>query len=240
MTVTVPWRTLAGLSGQPGNLCWLGPVTPSTARMLATTAAADPACEWRVIVVGTAGQAVAVTRLRRRAHPAAVPAHGLISRFTLTVPIEILTGGTPPAGLDLESLGALGQVLGRAWQAARDAATCAAAERECAAPAGTCTHQLASSFYRPPGRLHDFVVARDQTCRFPRCRQPAGRGDLDHTIAYENGGATCSCNLGALCRRHHRLKQRRRWQLEQSAPGVLTWTTPAGRCYTVTPDPHPA
>jgi hypothetical protein len=240
LTVTVPWRTLAGLSGQPGNLCWLGPVTPSTARMLARTAAADPACELRVIVVGTAGQAIAITRLRRRARQSGGPAHGLISRFTLTVPIEILDGGTPPAGPDLESLGALGQVLGRAWQAARDAATCKAAERECAAPAGTCTHQLAGSSYRPSGRLHDFVVARDQTCRFPRCRQPAGRGDLDHTIAYEKGGATCSCNLGALCRRHHRLKQRRRWQLEQSAPGVLTWITPAGRRYTVTPDPHPA
>jgi len=240
LTVTVPWRTLAGLSGQPGNLCWLGPVTPSTARMLARTAAADPACEWRVIVVGTAGQAIAITRLRRSARQSGGPAHGLISRFTLTVPIEVLDGGTPPAGPDLESLGALGQVLGRAWQAARDAATCEAAERECAAPAGTCTHQLAGSSYRPSGRLHDFVVARDQTCRFPRCRQPAGRGDLDHTIAYEKGGATCSCNLGALCRRHHRLKQRRRWRLEQPEPGVLTWTTPAGRRYTVTPDPHPA
>jgi hypothetical protein len=208
--------------------------------MLARTAAADPACEWRVIVVGTAGQAIAVTRLRRSARRSPGPAHSLISRFTLTVPIQILNGGTPPAAADLESLGALGQVLGRAWQAARDAATCEAAERECAAPAGTCTHQQASPSYRPSSRLHDFVVARDQTCRFPRCRQPAGRGDLDHTVAYENGGATCSCNLGALCRRHHRLKQRRRWHLEQSEPGVLTWTTPAGRRYTATPDPHPA
>jgi Domain of unknown function (DUF222) len=241
LTATVPWRTLAGLSSQPGNLCWLGPVTPSTARTLARAAAADPACEWTVIVIGPAGQAIAVTRLHRSRPQATGPVGGLISRFTLTIPAKILAGIIPPAlPDDLDSAGPLGEVLRRAWKAARDAMTGEGAEHGRAAPAGACTHQRASSSYRPPGRLHDFIVARDQTCRFPRCRQPAWRGDLDHTVPYEDGGPTCACNLGALCRRHHRLKQRQRWQLEQLSPGVLTWTTPAGRRYTATPDRHTA
>ena len=236
LTVTVPWRTLAGLSGEPGNLCWLGPVTPLTALTLARTAAEDPACEWRVIVTGPTGQALAVTRVRRRRIQRSSAAGGLFSRITLTVPAGILESVTAPALSHLHSLGALGEILVRAWQAARDAAT----EASGWPPTGTCAHLHASPAYRPPARLRDFIVARDQTCRSPICGQPAWRGDLDHTVAYENGGPTCACNLGALCRTHHRLKQRLGWQLEQTAPGDLVWTTPAGRRYTATPDPYAA
>jgi hypothetical protein len=73
----------------------------------------------------------------------------------------------------------------------------------------------------------------------PGLRQPAWRGDLDHTIAFEKGGRTCKCNLGALCRTHHRIKQHLGWSLHQTAPGIFTWTTPAGRTFTATPDTHP-
>jgi len=58
---------------------------------------------------------------------------------------------------------------------------------------------------------------------------------VDHTVAYHLGGRTCLCKLAPLCRRHHRLKQARGWTLKQVSPGVLTWGTPAGRRYTVTP-----
>jgi len=232
----VPWRTLAGLSGEPGNLCWLGPVTPLTALTLARTAAEDGACEWRVIVTGPTGQALAVTRVRRSRTQRSSAAGGLFSRITLTVPAEILESVTAPALSHLHALGALGEILVRAWQAARDAATEASGWQ----PMGTCAHLHASPAYRPPARLRDFIVARDQTCRSPICGQPAWRGDLDHTIAYENGGPTCACNLGALCRTHHRLKQRLGWRLEQTAAGVLTWTTPTGRKYTAIPDPYAA
>ncbi len=205
--------------------------------MLARTAATDPACEWRVIVTGSAGQAIAVTRVRRsrrRRRPASTD--GLISRVTLTVPAGILDGVAASLALShLDSPQELGEILARALTAAR-----AAAEAGGWQSADTCAHQQASPAYRPAGRLRDFIAARDQTCRFPGCRQPAWRGDLDHTIPYETGGLTCHCNLCALCRTHHRLKQRRFWQLEQLTPGVLTWTAPSGRKYSVTPDPHPA
>jgi hypothetical protein len=74
-------------------------------------------------------------------------------------------------------------------------------------------------------------VARDLTCRFPFCGQPAWRGDLDHTQPWDSGGLTCSCNLGGLCRHHHQLKQHPRWYLAQARPGTFQWITPAGRAY---------
>ncbi|HEY0717463.1 MAG TPA: HNH endonuclease signature motif containing protein [Streptosporangiaceae bacterium] len=62
--------------------------------------------------------------------------------------------------------------------------------------------------------------------------------DDDHTIPFDQGGRTCQCNLGPLCRRHHRVKQARGWRLEQPEPGVFTWTMPSGRVYTTGPTEH--
>jgi hypothetical protein len=51
----------------------------------------------------------------------------------------------------------------------------------------------------------------------------------------------CHCRtLAGLCRFHHLLKQHRRWQLVQSAPGTFAWITPAGRAYVTEPDSHAA
>ncbi len=61
----MPWRSLAGLSGEPGRICWLGHVTPRVARDLAAAAAADPACDWKVIITDEDGRAIAVTRIPR-------------------------------------------------------------------------------------------------------------------------------------------------------------------------------
>jgi len=106
--------------------------------------------------------------------------------------------------------------------------------------AGGCAHTGASPHCRPPARLREHVIARDQTCRSPVCAQPAWRGDLDHTIAWENGGPTCACNLGGVCRREHQLKQHPRWKLEQTRPGWFRWTAPSGRTYQVGPPPYTA
>jgi hypothetical protein len=106
--------------------------------------------------------------------------------------------------------------------------------------AGGCAHAGASPAYRPPPRLWEYVTARDLTCRFRTCRQPAWHCDLDHTIPYDQGGRTCSCNLGGVCRFHHKIKQHRGWRLVQPTPGVFVWTTPSGRSYTTQPDSHAA
>ena len=87
--------------------------------------------------------------------------------------------------------------------------------------------------YEPPQALVDFLIARDRTCRFPGCRQSAARADLDHAKSWESGGETSAANLGALCRRHHRLKTHGGWKLKSHSDGACTWTSPLGKIYEV-------
>ncbi len=249
LDVTLPWTTLAGLPGGPGMLGRVGPITPAQARQLVRAAGNDPAAQWRVIVTNAAGQAIAVTRLRRRrirtghgppggSPPGGgpPPGAGLVGRITLTVSQDTLREqargspgrSDPPGGIAATALRAAARALDRALAQGIDEAT-----------AGGCVHASESAAYRPPPRLREHVIARDVTCRFRTCGQPAWRADLDHTIPYDQQGRTCRCNLGGACRKHHQLKQHPRWKLEQTRPGGFTWTTPAGRTYITGPDTHP-
>ncbi len=87
--------------------------------------------------------------------------------------------------------------------------------------------------YLPPKNLVDFIIARDQRCRFPGCRQLSYRNDIDHAQPWENGGETNPDNLGSLCRRHHRLKTSYGWKLKSEVDGSCTWTSPRGKIYSV-------
>jgi Domain of unknown function (DUF222) len=62
------------------------------------------------------------------------------------------------------------------------------------------------SGHTPSRALADFVRCRDLTCRFPGCDRPASASDIDHTVAYGDGGCTQASNLKCLCRLHHLIK----------------------------------
>ena len=81
-----------------------------------------------------------------------------------------------------------------------------------------CGHQRESAHYRPPPSLWHLVQLRNPRCTAPGCRMPAARCDDDHTLAFDKGGRTCECNLGPLCRHHHRVKQSQGWRLEHPNP----------------------
>jgi hypothetical protein len=265
----VPWRTLAGWSCEPGELSRIGPVTAGVARDLALAAAVDAACEWRVIVVGRSGRAVAVARVPRmragaRTHGRgsvsdaasgnrdARAGPGVVGRITLTIPASLLHLAAGSAEEGLADSGPLAEVLAAALRAgakafsARRSRTAAGDCTDEAASgctdeaAGGCTHEEASPGYRVPDSMRALVEARDRTCGFPTCRQPAWRCEQDHTIAHRLGGPTCPCNLSPECSRHHHLKHLPSWRLDQPRPGVLTWTTPARLTHTVTSGPYPA
>ncbi|MDR6166209.1 hypothetical protein QE367_000413 [Microbacterium paludicola] len=85
--------------------------------------------------------------------------------------------------------------------------------------------------YRPTSAMVRLLRARDRHCRFPGCRQPAIRCELDHTVAASDGGATHVCNLANLCKRHHDVKHHTRWRVRQLPGGRLVWTSPTGRVY---------
>lgn len=89
--------------------------------------------------------------------------------------------------------------------------------------------------YRPSTQLRRFLSARDRHCRFPGCRMPVHRCDLDHTIDAAKGGSTSCDNLAYLCRGHHMMKHHGGWCVAQGSRGVLRWTSPAGRRYVERP-----
>jgi hypothetical protein len=156
-----------------------------------------------------------------------------VGRVTLIVPADLVRR--------LPELSLPGDIMERAFHAAARAAAAAAPGAGGAGlsrDSAECAHPSATAAYRPAPLLREYVVARDLTCRFPGCGQPAWRGDLDHTWPWDQGGLTCSCNLGPLCRHHHILKQHPDWQLIQAEPGVFEWITPTGRVYTATPASH--
>ncbi|MBD8869746.1 HNH endonuclease signature motif containing protein [Nocardioides donggukensis] len=85
--------------------------------------------------------------------------------------------------------------------------------------------------YEVPDRMGEAIRLRDGTCVFPWCTRPARSCDADHVVPYDPDGPpgqTATGNLGALCRRHHRLKTHGAWSCHTPRPGVFEWTSPHG------------
>ncbi|WP_243228144.1 HNH endonuclease signature motif containing protein [Microbacterium sp. CIAB417] len=83
--------------------------------------------------------------------------------------------------------------------------------------------------YRPSEDQRRLLQVRDERCRFPGCRMPTHRCDIDHTVDWAHGGTTHVDNLAHLCRRHHSLKHATPWRVRLDPDGVLEWTSPHGR-----------
>jgi len=247
LDVLIPWTALAGHSREPAILGRIGPISSWQGRRLLALATRSPATQWRVIITSDDGRALAVCRAfpprHARTSPVRVDAAGaseqvtgVIGRVTITIRASIL--GTPEAAPDPACPLTVQQIAAAVLSAAARAASHIQDYARQSA-AGGCAHAMASESYRPPPRIREHVAARDCSCRFGPCGQPAWRTDLDHTVPWHKGGATCPCNLGGCCRTHHKIKQLRGWKLEQPQPGIFRWTTPAGHSYLVQPDPYP-
>ena len=89
--------------------------------------------------------------------------------------------------------------------------------------------------YQPSRAQRRFLRLRDIHCRFPGCRAPVERCEIDHTIDAAKGGATSTTNLAHLCKPHHRIKHHTDWKVKQRRGGVLEWTSPLGRTHIDTP-----
>ncbi|WP_341360788.1 DUF222 domain-containing protein [Georgenia sp. M64] len=85
--------------------------------------------------------------------------------------------------------------------------------------------------YRPPPALAAFIRARDRTCVFPGCTAPAAMCQIDHTLAWSQGGRTDRDDLGPLCEGGHVLKTDGLFTVIQPSPGTFEWTTPSGHRY---------
>ncbi len=92
--------------------------------------------------------------------------------------------------------------------------------------------------YRPPPAMRRLVRWRADRCMAPGCGIPATRCEIDHTIAWNDGGVTSIDNLAPLCKGHHTVKHHGGSQVRQidDSGGALEWTSPAGRRYRVEPE----
>lgn len=149
--------------------------------------------------------------------------HAIRAHVQITIPATALLGGNAPA--TLAGHGPVDPATAR-----RLAGNTTAWDRLLVHPVTGCL--LTVDRYRPTPAQQRLLVARDEHCRFPGCRQPASRCDIDHTIAREHDGRTRTDNLAHLCRRHHTLKHHTAWRVRQHAEtGVLEWTSPEGRVH---------
>ncbi|WP_313391381.1 DUF222 domain-containing protein [Microbacterium sp.] len=176
-------------------------------------------------------QADLLTDLLLTADPSAVEGDGLIGvrgRLQVTVAATTLAGlDNRPAELD--GHGALHPDIARAL-AGRDGGW----TRLFLDPHG---QVIETDAYSPTENMRRLLRARDQHCRFPGCRQPVHRCDLDHTWDHAKGGPTRVDNLAHLCRGHHVLKHPdipdpQRWTVRQRPGGVLEWRSPLGAVHT--------
>ena len=218
--LTLPLATGLGEGDTPGQVAGFGPVDGTGARDLAAALAAHRGTTWCLTLTGRDGRPVAHgcahtsprrSRIRARGQPRVRPGRATRDR-------------PEPGSRD----GPRASPGGRTWTFTMTVLD-----------GDGCDHAWETPAYQPTDRLRHLVQIRHATCTFPGCRRPAAQCDQDHTVAYDDGGPTCLCNLAGLCRHHHQVKQTPGWALEQTTPGVLTWTTPAGRRYTTTPTEYP-
>ncbi len=106
--------------------------------------------------------------------------------------------------------------------------------------AGDCDHKHRAAGHDPGKHLRHLTAVLNQTCSQPACRRPESQCDYEHSKPYDDGGITCLCQAGPVCRRDHQDKQRPGWRVEGTgARGWFRWTTPSGRTYVKGPSIYP-
>lgn len=156
---------------------------------------------------------------------------GIRPRVSVHVPVLTLLGGGRPARL--EGYGPIDAETARELCADAPGFT-----RLLTDPETGIVLSVGRTRYRPPEELRQWVRSRDGTCRFPGCRIPAVRCEIDHTQSWESGGSTSAGNFAALCTGHHSLKHGGRWRVRHAPQkdGTLVWTSPGGTQYEVKPE----
>lgn len=152
--------------------------------------------------------------------------------LTVTMSLSTLMALDQSPG-HLEGYGAISAGLATALAAAAASLSLAVVDTT----TGTPLYAGARHQYRPGQKDRDVISVLANTCRFPSCRQPAWRCDLDHRDPFDHhdpasGGATDPANLDPYCRRHHLTKHHTDWTPRRHPDGTMTWTSPTGHRYT--------
>jgi hypothetical protein len=235
--LTLPLATLLWLAERPGIMPGIGPIDPALVRDLAAAAARHPASTWCLTITDPQGRPVAhgcgrpPPRDQRkqdapgsaaRDGPVCTPGenhrtpggehglpggeHGLLGEYgTIRLDTAMFTGG---AGDGKELVFALETL------------------------AGPCDHRHQARGHDPGRMLRHLTGILNGHCTFPPCRRPENTCDYEHSQPFGQGGKTCLCGAGPVCRHDHRAKQSPGWRLEEAgARGWFRWTTASGRSY---------
>ncbi len=154
---------------------------------------------------------------------------GIRATVHVTVPVLTLMGLSDEPG-ELEGCGPIDAETAR-----KLAGTATSFRRILVHPVTGAVLSIDRTRYAVPRDLKVALRVRDETCRFPGCNRSAKKSDLDHTIAWEDGGGTNHDNLAHLCPKHHKIKHVSGWGVSQIGDGVLKWVAPSGLQYETRP-----
>jgi hypothetical protein len=189
INITVPLDTVLGRSATPGEAAGFGMLDAEDARALVAAAARHPDTRWCVTALHPDGTAAAhgCARGRHPPPPRAGPAGDPLDPDPPPGNSRPTDAGSPAGPDPPPGAGARDYLAGlrvRMTPVAR----------------GHCDHTQAESGYRPSRALAHLVKVRNARCTAPGCGQHAARCDLDHTLAWDQGGITCECGLAPQCK----------------------------------------
>ena len=155
-------------------------------------------------------------------------------RFTvaLTIPaLSLLGQGNEPA--ILEGMGPIDIGTAR-----RICATVPSFTRLLTDPVSGSILDMDTKQYRVPAALKRWLALQQATCDFPGCARRAAHCDLDHTVAWADGGKTTAQNLSHRCRTHHTMKHQTKWRVDKPPESTrAVWTSPTGHSREADPPP---
>jgi uncharacterized membrane protein YgcG len=220
--LTAPVTTLTELAGRPGVLRGTGPVDPDLVRNLAREAVGNPATTYDFTLTDPDGRPVA--------HACGKPDNQTGHNGQ--------HGPDPGPGeprLTLVDRGPPGS-HGR-WRYTHRGREIIFEFEDLAGP---CDHRHQASGHDPGTRLKHLTAVLNHACTHPACRRPGFQCDYEHSRPWDQGGLTCLCQAGPVCRRHHQDKQRPGWRIDGTGtPGWFRWKTPSGRTYVTGPTVYP-
>ena len=139
----------------------------------------------------------------------------------VTVPVMTLLGAGEEPGI-LDGYGPIDAETAR-----RLAAHAPSFARILTHPVSSTVLDVDRTSYRVPADLKRWLEVRDVECAFPGCGRRASGCDIDHTVAWADGGTTSADNLAHLCRSHHRIKHKTSWRATLTDSG-MNWASPTG------------
>jgi hypothetical protein len=239
VNMTLPLATLLGLADRPGTMPGVGPIDPALVRDLAAAAARNPASTWCLTITDPQGRPLA----HGCGRPPPPSNHKPHAKHKQSPPGGAARDG--PAATHSNQHGPPGEsgtmrlnpaaLTGAATDGARGDLVFALETL-----AGPCDHKHQAKGHDPGRMLRHLTGILNATCTLPPCRRPESQSDYEHSTPFHQGGKTCLCEAGPVCRTDHQHKQSPGWHLEQAGSrGWFRWTTPSGRSYLSRPTQYP-